>query len=161
MSDQGNVGPRAAQRAGKRGWLWWAFVLSLSLNLLVAGFFIGAKISHHGWPPWGDHGFSSFAHRVDGERQQLFRELTQSYKEHWRSFRRDIRNRQIEAVQLLKVDPFDREKFVAALDDIIAERVTARRALSEQFLAMIDKMTPEERRAYAEWYEEWRASRKR
>lgn len=161
MSDQGSAGSGAAPQAGRRGWLWWAFVVSLSLNLLVAGFFIGAKISHHGWHPWKDHGVSGFAHRLEGERQQLFRELAQSYKEHWRAYRRDVRDRQVAAVQLLKVDPFNREKFVSALDEILAERVTARRALSEQFVAMIDRMTPEERRAYAEWYEEWRGSRKR
>lgn len=156
MTDQSNAGSTAGPADQTKRWLWRALVLSLSINLLVAGIFIGAKWSHgsrHTHLARG-HGLLGFTQSLDGERRELFQNLAKSHRERRRALRNEVRSKQRSAIELLKAVPFNRDLFVAALDETLKERMNVRRELTEQFIAMIDQLTDEERRAYAEWYEE-------
>lgn len=156
MSDQSDVSSMAGPMDQTRRWLWRALVLSLSINLLVAGIFIGSKWTHEGRHAHHarDHGLMGFTKSMDGERRQVIQELAKVHRERGRALRKEVRSKQRAAMELLKAEPYDREAFVAALDDALKERADARRELTEQFVGMIDQLTDEERRAYAEWYED-------
>lgn len=161
MSHQAGVGPATGAMDTTKRWLWRALVLSLSINLLVAGVFIGEKWSRH-WSDAHGRGYrgDGFASTLEGERRQLFSELDRSRREQARTFHKVIRTKQAAALQLLKEEPFDRDRFIAAVEEILSERAAGRRQLAERFIAMVDQMTPEERGAYVTWYETRRGHRR-
>jgi Spy/CpxP family protein refolding chaperone len=155
MTDQVSAGPTAGSRDKTKRWLWRALILSLSVNLLIAGIFIGTQLSRH-----AGHDRDSFAQSLEGERRQIFSELAREKHERAAMYRKQIRAKQAAAVKLLEAEPFDRAKLVAAIDDILKDRVTARRERADQFLKMVDQMTPEERHAFVAWYEAKRKHRR-
>lgn len=156
MTDQTNVGSTTGPADQTRRWLWRVLILSLSVNILVAGIFIGSKWTHHNRHAHlsRDHGIMGFTKSLDGDRGQLIQDLARSHRERGRALRKEVRSKQRAAIELLKTVPFDREQFVAALDEASQARANGRRELTEGFVAMIDEMTDDERRAYAEWYED-------
>lgn len=156
MTDQVSAGPTAGAPDRKRRWLWRALIVSLAINLLVAGVFIGTKFSRHG----DRHHRNGFAQSLEGDRRQLFSELARAKHERARMYRKQIRAKQAAAVKLLEAEPFDRTKLEAAIDDILRDRVAARRQRADQFLEMVDQMTAEERRAFVKWYEAKRERRR-
>jgi len=151
MSEQATLG--AGARDTTKAWLWRALMLSLAVNLLVVGIFVGAN--------WGlRDGPGSFAESLEGERRQLFNDLIAAKREQSRQLRREIAAKQIVVLQAMEADPFNRDRFVAAVEDVVAFRDQARRQLSEQFIGMVDQMTLDERRAYVRWFEDRRDRKK-
>lgn len=154
MTDQSNAGSVTGPADQTKRWLWRVLILSLSVNLLVAGIVIGSNWTHHNRYGHRDHGIVGFTKSLDGERRELIQDLAKSHRELGRALRKEVRSKQHAAMKLLKAVPFDREQFVAALDEALRARTDARRELTERFVTLIDQMTDEERRAYAEWYED-------
>jgi len=156
MTDQTNVGSMTGPADQTRRWLWRVLILSLSVNILVAGIFIGSQWTHHSRTAHDsrDHGIMGFTKSLDAERRQVFQDMARSHRERGRELRKEVRSKQRAAMKLLKSVPYDRDQFVAALDEALQARTSARRELTERFVAMIDQMTDEERRAYADWYED-------
>lgn len=154
MTDQSNAGSVAGPADQTKRWLWRVLILSLSVNLLVAGIFIGSNWTHHNRHGHRDHGIVGFTKSLEGERRELIQDLAKAHRDRGRALRKEVRSKQDDAMKLLKDVPFDRDQFVAALDEALQARTNARRELTERFIALIDQMTDEERRAYAEWYED-------
>jgi uncharacterized membrane protein len=133
-----------------RPWRRWLLLASLGLNLVFVGLVAGVVLRGppDGGPP--GPGLWHYARALPpAHRRDLGRALRESRPE-WTGPREALRSKRIAFAGALTADPFEPAAVAAILDDEVrltgglAERGT--RLLLEQ----IERMTPEERAAYAE-----------
>lgn len=139
-------------------WIRLLLAVSLGLNLLVAGAFLGAALGRHG--PW-DHdatrggmprefGRTPFLSALSEEDRRAVGRALMREAGPLRENRADLRDRFERLLAALRAEPFDREA-VAGL--LAAQRAggAARLDIAERVLLdRLGAMEPEERRAYAE-----------
>ena len=70
-----------------------------------------------------------------------------------RPLRRQLREAREEAVNALIADPFEKRRFEAAQDRVLAADHKARQAVFQLYTEIAANMTPQERRAFAGWRE--------
>jgi uncharacterized membrane protein len=148
--------------AGSR-WLKWALVASLGLNLAVLGVIGGAILK--GPPPGPMPGIAlwHYAHALpDPYRRDLGRALRESRRD-WIGPREALRNQRPALAAALTAEPFD----PAAVEAVLAQETRLTDELAARgtrlLLAQIQRMTPEERAAYAAALTErrgWRGGRR-
>lgn len=141
----------------RRGWPWMRIVLviSLALNLLIAGVVAGALLrgplqDPDRRPALADLGFGPFVEALPrGERIAVARDLRReagAFRENRAELRRQFRR----LVELLKAEPYDAgavERLVTSQQTKLMERQSLGREILLQRLA---EMAPEERAAYAD-----------
>jgi len=144
--------------AGRR--LRLALMASLALNVLIIGAVAGTMLfgRHHGWRHHGHHGgLLAFARTLPPERGEMLRKKIESERVVLEPLREAERKARDEARSVLTAEPFDIEKFKAALDraaDADAKEKKARMAL---FADTAATLTAEERRKLHFWFEKRRA----
>lgn len=138
-------------------WIRVTLVLSLAVNLLIAGIVVGAAVSHRGDRPDGDRlraerdlGPVPFVMALEPEdRRALGRRLAEN-GESFRKNRAELRQRFEALLAALRADTFD----VAAVQGLLAEQrglAASRQEIGERiFLERLQAMSLEERRAYAD-----------
>jgi uncharacterized membrane protein len=142
-----------------------ALIVSLALNVLVIGGVAGTLLvsRHHGWKGHGDRAFGllGFARTLPPERAELIRQRIASEKANLSALRKAERQARDEARSILMEEPFDAEKFKAALSraaEAEAKEKSARMSLLAETAA---GLTPEERRQLHNWFEKRRARSRR
>ena len=125
-------------------------VLSLALNLAVAGVIIGAVTSGRasdGPPRSFDLGIGPIARALEPqERRAIARDLRRD-----RSLRAlDFRGRATEMVETLRAEPFDAVQFRALMDAQVTAVSGLQSKAQDATLDQIIAMTPERRRAFAD-----------
>lgn len=132
-----------APRSG-RG-LRWALVISLGLNLAVAGVLAGAMLRHQGMGPRGDlvrdlH-FGRFTDAMEpGQRAALRAEFIARAPE-MRQARRQMRLEMAEVLAALRAEPFAPARFAALMDkhgQRMASRMALGQTLMSEFVAGLD-----------------------
>lgn len=140
-----------APRSG-RG-LRWALVISLGLNLAVAGVVAGAMLRHQGMGPRGDLvrdlQFGRFTDAMEPDQRAALRAEFVARAPEMRQARRQMRLEMAEVLASLRAEPFAPTHF-AALMDKHGKRMATRMALGQtlmtEFVAGLD---PAARRDFA------------
>jgi uncharacterized membrane protein len=136
--------------------LYPAFIVSLALNLLFVGG-IGAAIWHHSQMQGRfEGGFLSFAQQLPSDRQDAFRAQVLADREALKSQREEVRAAWLETNALLTAEPFDRDKFLAALTKLRGVDAQYKTGLSAKFADIAASFSPDERKLL----QTWRAKRK-
>jgi uncharacterized membrane protein len=146
MSDPQTTNPRAAG-----GWRW-LLVVSLAINLAVAGLFAGWVITGRaGGPPRGfDLAIGPFARALDREdRRWIMRELTEGREAHAPRSAADRAADRQAIVAAVSTEPFDAAALGQAMDEMRERGDSLQRATQAALVARIAAMTPEQRAAFA------------
>jgi len=142
----------------KKSWTWGkiALLVSLALNLVVAGALVGASFGGG----FGKHGADFRGVRPPGLRayvQALPNDLRQQYFQQTRGYGKQLRKlvrnsaaRNEAAVKVLQTDPFSQQDFLAALDKQGQNFIAVLEQYHGQLVKVIEAMTPEQRRQYAQ-----------
>ena len=129
-----------------------ALLCSLAFNLLCIGLIAGAIFfgpRHHSR---GEFGLRAFSHKLPDERRQVIRGTFKSYKPRFRELRREARTARYEAADVLAADPLDKDKLRASLARIDAAESGIRAHVSDFFIDVAGKLTPQERADLAKWW---------
>lgn len=146
MSEEGtNPGQKASP------WLKRGLILSLAVNLLLAGLLAGAFARGHmlAMRP-GGAGFGPLGMALSREDRRALRDRFAGEGQDWKAFRAAGQRDFSDLATIIAADPFDRAAAAAVLDrqaGALAQRMTAARGL---LLDRIAAMTPAERAAFAD-----------
>jgi len=147
MSDpETNPRPRPAG-----GWRW-LLVVSLAINLAIAGLFAGWVITGRaGGPPHGfDLAIGPFARALDREdRRWIMRELTEGREAHQPRAPSDRAADRQAVVAAVSADPFDPAALSRAMDEMRERGDALQEATQSALVARIAAMTPDQRAAFA------------
>jgi uncharacterized membrane protein len=150
----------AARPGGSSFKLRLALMVSLALNVLIIGAVAGAMLvsRHHGWHGHGfkGAGLAGFARTLPPDRGDAIREKLKSNRAALAPLYKEEQEARDAARSVLMTEPFDVEKFKAALERAVDADVKEKRARMELFAETAASMTPEERRQLHNWFEERR-----
>ena len=137
-------------------WLYAGLIASLAVNLLVAGG-VGAAYWHHRHGPGGgrggDFGLMGFVRELPAERQAIVRNEVSAARQATQPLRSAVREIWLEANKELTAEPFDKDKFKAAMARVSEAEARYKGAISEALAETAAKLSAEERRALQTWRE--------
>lgn len=136
---------------GPRNWTRVALVLSLALNLAVAGIVAGAVLrGHRDGPPRGfDLAVGPVARALsEVDRRAVMRDLMD--RRDLRDDRRDDSAAAAPVLAAVRADPFDPAALSAALDGMRGRARDLEAAAEAALVARVAAMTPAERAAFAD-----------
>lgn len=130
-----------------------ALLCSLAFNLLCVGLIAGAIIAgpkkHHSR---SEFGLKSFSRTLPDERRQVIRDTFKTYRPKFRELRREARTARREAADVLAAQPLDKDKLRTSLARIDTAESGLRAHVSDFFIDVADKLTPQERADLAKWW---------
>ena len=129
-------------------------IASLAINLLLVGTATGAfwRARHHGFPGFGnDLGMMGFVRQLPGDRQPAVRDQLTTERQALRPLRREVRETWNAANAELAAEPFDKEKFQAAMAKSRNAAAKFDEAISTALVSIAEKLTPAERKLLKEW----------
>jgi len=137
--------------------LRYALMASLALNVLIVGGVAGSLLfgGHHGWKGHGRKGFvlSRFAQTLPADRSDVIRKRLDSEEAVLAPLRKAKYEARDAARGILMTEPFDPEKFKAALERAVEAGVAEKKARMVVFADIAAQLTPEERRQLHNWFE--------
>lgn len=141
---------------GRRRWPRWKgilLVVSLAVNLLIAGLVATAAIRHRFAPPpgLGQATVVAFARTLPEPRRQEIWQAARGERSALRPFRRELRLARDEVRKALLAEPFDAERFKNAHHSLLVAEDSARKAAHALYEAVALRMTAEERRSFVQW----------
>jgi uncharacterized membrane protein len=147
-----------ATGAPGRAWPRWKGILlvaSLALNLLVSGLFAAIGM-RHGWPPSPPPGMPQatvldFARQLPPERKREIWAAVRAERHALRPYWRGVRAAREDVRKALTAEPFDVESYRAAHDRLLEQEVQVRKAAHSLFENVARTLTPQERKAFADW----------
>jgi uncharacterized membrane protein len=136
-----------------------ALMASLALNVLIIGAVAGTLLMSRFH--WKSHefkgaGLAGFARTLPSERGDVIRHKLESEKSVLAPLRQEERQARDAARSVLMTEPFDVEKFKAALDRAVDADAKEKRARMALFAETAATLTPEERRQLHNWFEKRR-----
>lgn len=132
--------------------LYPGFIASLAFNLLFVGGIAAAAWHHHSSKPDG-YGMMTFAQELQPEHREAFRESIRETRAKVKDLRNGVRQKWLDANALLTAEPFDKERFRAALTDLRDAENQFRTVLNNSLAEKAAKFSPEERKALQAWRE--------
>ncbi len=163
MSDPSASGPAPGPSRPRRRWLWVALIVSLAINALLAGVILRAVWQFRaGMAVAGarlERTLPAFIDSLPVERREALRkEQIDKRPEQLRPLRRAVRHARRAAIQAFLADPFDKQAFVAAQDQLLKAEAAFRAKVRVIFPEVAERMTADERRAYLRWHRRARRS---
>jgi uncharacterized membrane protein len=129
-----------------------ALLCSVAINLLGVGLIGGAIIAGGPPRPYTEYGLKSFARSMPPERGDILRQAIEQHRPKIRELREAARAARLEATDVLVAPNYDKPKLRESLVRIDDAETKLRTLVSDVFLDAAEKLTPEERRALAEWW---------
>lgn len=154
--------PTVPSRRAPR-WMVALLIASLALNLLVVGAVTGSfwAFRHGGF--WAGGGFAGsllgYVSTLPAERRREIWRQAGDERRALRAYRQAVREARNEAIRALGTEPFDRERFRAALRRVHEAETTARAGAEPLFTAIPTLMTPTERQGFLRWRDHTRMRR--
>lgn len=141
-----------------RSWIRIALVLSLGLNLAVAGMFIGAKVAGGDTRNWDRGGAETrigpYGRAFSKEDRAALREKFRAGAGDFREHRKTIRAASTAFAETLRAAPFDIDAARAALAAQRGAQIALQDEGQELMLTHLASMTPEARAAFADTLEQ-------
>ena len=143
-----------APGSGARRWLWPLLVVSLSLNLLIAGFALGGAWLHRhkpagvGMKPAGAVAgpIGRIVARLPAERLAALKDLVRQHHDVASAGAVGVVAARKEVAGALEADPFDRPKLETALKHLNDAQQSAHGNAIQAAGALIEQLSPTERR---------------
>lgn len=148
--------PDAATGRRAPRWMWVVLVISVGLNLLVAGVVASAAWHFHNRDGFRGR-LSAYLETLPPQRAEVLRGIRERFQPTLRPLRQQIRDTRQEAAQLFAADPLDRQTLVATHKRLMDAEVRIRQVYTQLMTELAESMTADERRAFMEW----RAQRRR
>jgi len=143
-------------------WMWIALIVSLGLNLLVAGVVASAAWNLQHRDGFGFHGrLSSFLSTLPAERAETLRGIIDQSRPALRTARQEIRQQRREAARLFAAEPVDRRALAEAGVRLLDTELKLRQGYVQLMTELAESMTAQERRALVEWRERHRRGQSR
>lgn len=134
--------------------LYPGFILSLALNLLFLGGVAAAVWHHHNVQVRRDEsGLLSFAKYLSPDRQDAFRQQVLAARASMKIERDSVRTAWLNTNNILTAEPFDKEKFRAAMAQLRDVEDRYKTGLNNAFADIVASITPEERKLLHTWRE--------
>jgi uncharacterized membrane protein len=130
-------------------------VVSLAFNVLFLGGIATAFILGHHHGPHGPKGggLMGFARTLPKERREAVRTKLKEEQKTLAPLRKAEQEARQAARAVLLEEPFDKDKFKAALDKAVAAETDQKRARMSVFAEMTGGLTAEERKQLYDWIE--------
>lgn len=155
MSEPEGSGAASARRVPR--WLWAVLIVSLGLNLLVAGVVASAAWHFHSLN--GSRGrLSAYLETLPPQRSEFLQGIRERFQPVLRPLRQEIRETRREAARLFAADPLDKQALVATHQRLMDAEVRIRQSYTQLMTELAENMTPQERRDFIEWREQRRRS---
>jgi Spy/CpxP family protein refolding chaperone len=139
-------------------WIYAGLIASLALNLLFIGGLAKAFWHHrHGGGRHGDGGLMGFVHKLPADRQAVVRGDIEAARALIRPMRQSVRDAWAETNAVLTAEPFDKDKYKAAVDKLTEAEGKIRAAIASSLVETAAKLTPEERKRMQSWREKRRS----
>jgi uncharacterized membrane protein len=132
-------------------YLYPAFIASLALNLLFVGFLATAFWNREHEEAPRDRGFLGFVSQLPADRQETIRNQIVVEREATKGLRDDVRTSWLAANALLAAEPFDKDKFLAALMQVRGAEDRFKTAIYGTVAETAAELTPEERKLLQKW----------
>ena len=161
MSDA--VRSETAPREGRAPrWMWIALIVSLGLNLLVAGVVASAAWNLNTRESFGFHGrLSTFLSTLPTDRAETLRAIVDRSRSVIRPLRQEIRQTRRDAADLFATEPLDKAALAESGAHLLDTELKLRQSYVRLMTELAENMTPEERRNFIEWREKHRGERRR
>jgi uncharacterized membrane protein len=147
MSD---VAPMFQEKAKRRvpRWIWVLLVVSLSINLLIAGIVAGNMLAmRSGY--WSSSVIvqrtQRFMRTLPAERREEVRNILNANKSRMVPYGQEVRAMRMQIRSLLDKENYNEEALSAALDTLADKEAVARHAAKSTMLAILAKLHPNER----------------
>ncbi|HEY7644026.1 MAG TPA: periplasmic heavy metal sensor [Hyphomicrobiales bacterium] len=142
-----DIGPAAKRRAPR--WMWALLILSLCLNLLIAGIVLGSiwAVRKGGYwnAPVAFERSQRFMASLPQERRQEIRAVFFEQRKRLEPYWRDVREARVTLGRLIERGNYAQAVFEAAIDDLNRKEAAAREAAKPMLTAMVAKLQPNER----------------
>lgn len=146
----------APERRAPR-WMWVVLVVSLGLNLLVAGVVASAAWHFHARGGFGFQGrLAAYLSTLPPQRSEALQGIVSRAQPTLQPLRQEIRQTRREAAQIFAADPLDKEALAATHARLLDAEVRIRQAYAQLMTELAESMTVEERRAFIAWRERHR-----
>ncbi len=136
-------------------WLLVVLIVSLAANVFVVGS-VGAAIWRFHRAPqadWVAPNLLGYSGSLGKERRHELREATAPIRERLKPLRRELRQARNELTEAITAEPFDKARFEAAQANLLAKENLTREATRALYTEIVQRLSPEERRAYGKWRE--------
>jgi len=125
-----------------------AAIVSLCLNLLLAGLMIGGR--WHDGPGRHGPGRGDLMASIPEEARPLIKDVFDSHKTEFESHRAAIRQARQKVAELLKADPIDQARINQALSDLMQQTQAMQQFGNGVMIEIARKLPPEQRREMAD-----------
>ncbi|MFV0296925.1 MAG: periplasmic heavy metal sensor [Hyphomicrobiaceae bacterium] len=135
-------------------WVSWLLVLSLAVNLLIAGAVGTAAWRHRHWD--GGHERSNvfgFVRSLDKERRHEILAAARAERGKLRPVWRELSGARRNVAAVLATQPFDQTKFDAAYGALISAEVESRKSALQFFGRLVVQLNESERARLGKWLE--------
>jgi uncharacterized membrane protein len=136
-------------------WLLAILVVSLLVNGLIAGAVAGRKWGSEAHTPWPGSSVNAhlvgYAVTLPGERRREIWRATETLRNEMRPTRKLMQDARERAREALVANPFDPQRFATAQKELFDAEQSTRLATLKLIQAIAEKLTPQERAAFADW----------
>lgn len=135
---------------GRSRWFNILLIASLALNLLFVGGLAKAAW-HHRHGGFDGFGLMGFARNLPPDRQQFLRDEIKAARDAVKPLRQEMRDRWSDANKVLVEEPFDKEKYKAAMDRVTEADNKIKAVITNALADTASKLNPAEREALKAW----------
>jgi len=118
-----------------------AAIVSLCLNLALAGFLIGGRWHHDG--PWRHDG--PFWARLPDEAKPIVKDVFDAHKQEFEGHRKDVQAARQKVAELLKADPIDKDQLNQALAELSQQTQAMQQFGQQVMIEIAEKLPPKMR----------------
>lgn len=136
-------------------WVRLALIVSVALNLLVAGAIAGRILSGPGPGPMPRH-LGWITQSLDAPTRQAIAPLLRDNRQSIRPLHRAMGQAQQRFHQVLEAKELDQQALAAALNDIQGASATYQRALHSQMISVLTRLDHDQRRQVADFLQQHR-----
>lgn len=140
--------------SGTPRWVTIALLASLMVNMVFVGVAAGRMWVHHHGDGWYSRhkggGMRGFLRELPEARRSELRDVMRANRAAAREEREKVGALRQAVREAIAREPFDRAALERALSEVNAARQNFRGRIASDFVELVSKMTPEERKLFAE-----------
>ncbi len=129
-------------------WMWIVLVLSVAINMIVAGMAVAAMLHFRKGHGPGHSRFARFVETLPADRRENVSGMLEEHRNRIRPLRRTLREARRRVRDTFSAEPFDREALTKAYGEVAEARIALTRARQDWFPKLAELLTVEERRGY-------------
>jgi Spy/CpxP family protein refolding chaperone len=126
-----------------------AAIVSLCLNMLLAGFLIGGRW-HDGPGRHGPFGGGGFMGNIPEDARPVVKDVFESHKSEFDTRRQAVQQARQKVADLLKADSIDQAQLNQALSELLQQSQAMQQFGHQVMIEVAQKLTPQQRREMAD-----------